>query len=124
MDGLTYHQRIHAKYAEEHPDYFSCGRRSVQKLIEKAEEEAKQLLKEFSLFYTGDIGIVITAKQHITCWSIAATLTVNGEAIKTEDPCDLLFLELNELMMKRMIQSGMVSFGKEAVVTNGKDRND
>lgn len=123
MDGLTYHQRIQAEYAEEHPDYFSCGRRSVQQLIEKAEEEAKQLLKEFSLFYTGDIGIIITAKQHITCWSISGTLTVNGEVVKTEDPCDLLFLELNELMMKRMIQSGMVSFGKDVVATDGKDRN-
>ena len=47
------------------------------------------------------------------CWSITGTLTVNGETVKTEDPCDLLFLELNELMLKRMLESGMVSFGRE-----------
>ena len=103
---LTYSQRIHKKYCEEHPDYFACGKRSVPELVEKAKKEAEQILKEFSMFYSGDIGITIEPKDHDLCYSITATLTVNGEPVRTEDPCDLLFLHLNELMLNRMIQLG------------------
>lgn len=112
MSTETYHQWILKKYAKEHPDYFSCTTCDVQHLVEKAKREAEKLLREFSEFYTGDIGIEIGTKRHEICWSITATLTVNGKTVKTEDPCDLLFLELNELMLKRMLESGMVSFGK------------
>lgn len=113
MRELTYHQRIHEEYSKEHPSYFSCTTRDVPRLIEKAKQEAEKILREFSDFYTGDIGIEIGTKRHEICWSITGTLTVNGETVKTEDPCDLLFLDLNTLMMKRMLESGMVSFGKE-----------
>lgn len=118
MSAITYHQRIHEEYSKEHPDYFSCTTRDVQRLVEKAKREAEKILREFSEFYTGDIGIEIGTKRHGICWSITGTLTVNGETVKTEDPVDLLFLELNELMMKRMLECGMVSFGKETC-TNG-----
>jgi hypothetical protein len=106
---LTYSQKTIKEHAEEKPSYFMCGRRSVKRLVEKAQNEAEKLLREFKAFYTGDIGIRIEPKEHDLCWSITATLTVNGEEVKTEDPCDLLFLELNELMLKRMIQLGIPS---------------
>ncbi|MBQ8331099.1 MAG: hypothetical protein IJX94_01200 [Clostridia bacterium] len=105
-EALTYSQRIHKEYCEEHPNYFACGSRSVPTLVKKAEEEAAQILKEFSVFYRGDIGIKIEPKFHELCYSITATLTVNGEPVMTEDPCDLLFLHLNEIMLNRMIQLG------------------
>lgn len=88
--------------AEQHPDYFLCGKSSVPKLKEKARKEADRLLKEFSAFYRGNIGIEIGEKQHLLGWSITATLTVNGKKVRREDPCDLLFLDLNELMLKRL----------------------
>lgn len=108
---LTYSQKVQKKYCEEHPDYFACGKKSVPDLVEKAKKEAEQILKEFSMFYRGNIGINIEPKDHELCFSIAATLTVDGEPVKTEDPCDLLFIELNELMLTRILKTGMVSFG-------------
>lgn len=108
-NALTICQRTHKEYCERHPDYFACGKRSVPELVEKAKKEAEQILKGFAMFCRGDIGITIEPKFHDLCWSITATLTVNGEPVKTEDPCDLLFLELNELMLSRMIKLGMPS---------------
>lgn len=113
MSAVNYHQRIHEEYSKEHPDYFSCTIRDVPRLVEKAKQEAEKILREFYEFYTGNIGIDVGTKRHGICWSITGTLTVNGAVVKTEDPVDLLFLELNELMMKRMLESGMISFGRE-----------
>lgn len=110
--ALTYSQRAHKEHCEQHPDYFACGKHSIPKLVEKAKKEAEQILKEFAIFYRGDIGITIEPKFHGLCWSITATLTVNGEPVKTQDPCDLLFLELNELILNRMIQLGIPSHGR------------
>ena len=104
MNAVSYHQRIHKEYAEERPDYFACTTRDVPRLVEKAKQESEQILKEFSAFYTGDIGIEIGTKRHGMCWSITGTLTVNGAAVRTEDPCDLLFIDLNELMLKRILE--------------------
>jgi hypothetical protein len=99
--------------ADENPTYFMCGKKSIPALVEKAKKEAAQLLKELELFYSfgGDVDIIIEPVHHELCYSIGATLTWNGKAIKSEDTCDLLFLELNELMLNRMLKSGMVSFG-------------
>lgn len=109
---MSYSDRLHQKYFEERPSCFACGKKSIPSLVEKARAEAEQILKEFSMFYQGDIGIEIGTKFHGLCWSITATLTVNGEPVRTEDPCDLLFIDLNELMLKRMIELGLPSFGK------------
>lgn len=42
--------------------------------------------------------------RHGVC-SVAGDLTINGEICRSYDPIDLCFLELNELMMKRLIES-------------------
>lgn len=98
--------------ADEEPTYFMCGKKSIPDLVEKAKKEAAQLLKELELFFVfgGEVDIVIEPVHHGLCYSIGASLTWNGEVIKSEDTCDLLFLELNELMLNRMLKSGMVSF--------------
>ena len=106
---LTYSQKIIKEHAEEEPSYFLCGRKDVRSLTEKAKKDAENLLREFAAFFKGDIGITIGVKEHFLGWSITATLTVNGEEVKTEDPCDLLFLELNELMLERMTKLGIPS---------------
>lgn len=110
---MTLSDKILKERADDNPTYFMCGKKSIPALVEKAKAEAVQLLKELKAFYSfaGDVDIVIEPVQHDLCYSIGATLMWNGEAIKSEDTCDLLFLELNELMLNRMLKSGMVSFG-------------
>jgi len=82
--------------------YWFCESADVPGLIEEAKSEAERLLQELSAFYAGDIDIEIGAVQHGNYWSITGTLVINGEARRTEDPCDLLFLDLNELLLKRL----------------------
>jgi hypothetical protein len=112
-EELNYGSLSISQYAQQYPDYFACGQKSVPALLKKAKQEAAQILKDFSEFYHGEIGIEIGSKQHLLCWSITATLTLNGNPIKTEDPCDLLFLELNNLILARMLKGGMVSFARK-----------
>ena len=111
--ATTLSDKLLERRADENPTYFMCGKKSIPMLVEKAKAEAEQLLKELEQFYTfaGDVDIIIEPVSHDLCYSIGATLTWNGKAIKSEDTCDLLFLELNELMLNRMLKSGMVSFG-------------
>ncbi len=101
--------------ALEKPSCFMCGRESLPKLIKKAKQEADKILAEFSAFFdtNGKLGIEITPIDHggIT-YSVAATLTWDGEPMqRQDDPCDLLFLQLNNLMLHRMIQLGIPSGG-------------
>ncbi len=85
--------------------YFLCRRSEATKLLEKAKTEAAEILKELKAFYTGDIGITAYINRHVMGYSVAGDLTINGEICRSYDPIDLCFLELNELMMKRLIES-------------------
>lgn len=98
----------------EQPTYFLCSRRDIPKLVEKAEAEAAQILKEFSMFYrtAGELAIVIYPIQHPMGFSIGGKLTWDGDTLLEESDCGLLFLHLNEVMLSRMIQLGIPSGGK------------
>lgn len=100
--------------AEERPTYFMCGKRSLPALMDKARAEADQLLKELQMFYTfgGKVEIEIFPVDHELSYSVGAKLTFDGALVRAEDTCDLLFLTLNNLMLNRMLKSGIVSFGK------------
>lgn len=113
-EKLSYSQRLIAENAEQHPTYFLCGSNSVHRLMAQAQSEADQLVKELRAFFPDEIDIVIGSTQHLLGWSVTAALFYNGKEIRREDPCELLFLELNMLMMKTMLKSGMVSFGKNS----------
>lgn len=104
------------KREPEENTYFLCRRSATKELVEKAERERDRILGELRAFFIGDIGITIYPIAHVIGNSIAGDLTVNGETCRTYDPVDLCFLELNELMMKRMLEAGMVSMGKEAAI--------
>lgn len=104
---MDFTQRLIAKDAEERPSYFMCGKRSVGDLVKRAEQEAEKILQEFKAFYTGDIGITIKPVEWLLCYSIGAVLTVNGETCREYDDVELCFLDLNELMLKRMIEAGI-----------------
>jgi len=104
---MTYEQKVAAEHAEEQPSYFACGRRHLKDLIAKAEREAAELLEDLGHFFRGEIGIQIVPHEYATCFSVGATLTVNGETCREYDTADLCFLELNELMLKRLIDAGV-----------------
>lgn len=100
--------------SEENPTYFLCGRRDIYALMEKAKAEAAQILKEFSMFYrtAGKLAIEIEPIQYAMGYSIGGKLTWAGEVVMQETDCGLLFLHLNEVMLNRMIQLGIPSYGK------------
>ena len=106
---MDYHQILLAKGAEERPSYFMCGGRNVEALFEKAKKDAAKILSEFKQFYAGDINIEIKKVEWGLCWSIGAKLTVNGETCREYDDVELCFLDLNTLMLNRMIKAGIVS---------------
>lgn len=100
--------------AKEKPTYFLCSRKDIPGLVAKAEAEAAQILKEFSDFYTtaGELTIKIEPIQYACGFSIGGKLLWDGEPVLEEKDCGLLFLHLNEVMLNRMIQLGIPSFGR------------
>lgn len=102
---------------KERPTYFLCSRRDVPGLMKRAEAEAAQILKEFAAFYStaGKLEIVIEPIQHFRGFSIGGRLTWDGETVVEESDCGLLFLQLNDVMINRMLQLGLLSFGKEVI---------
>ena len=93
------------------------SRSDAPALIKRAEAEAAQILKEFSEFYAtaGKLEIKIEPIQCFRGYSIGGKLTWDDKTIIEESDCGLLFLQLNEMMLKRMLQLGFPSFGKEVV---------
>lgn len=57
---------------KENPTYFLCGRKNIPELVKKAEAEAAQILKEFSMFYrtAGELSIEIAPIQYDYDWII------------------------------------------------------
>ena len=86
--------------------YFLTTKSEAAELVANAKAEAAALLQEFKLYYTGNFGIDIYANRHNIGYSVAGNLTINGEVFRTYDPIDLCFLELHELMLKRLIDCG------------------
>lgn len=84
-----------------------CRRSEAPELIRKAERERDVLLDELRVFYTGDIGVNIRAVDHVMGTGIVCDLTVNGEICRTYDPVDLCFIDLNAMIMKGLIASGI-----------------
>lgn len=96
------------------PSYFLCCRSDIPGLVKRAETEAAQILQEFAEFYstTGKLDIVIEPIQHPIGYSIGGRLTWNGETLIEESDCALLFLQLNDVMLNRMLQLEWPSFLK------------
>ena len=100
--------------SKERPTYFLCSKKDVPGLVAKAEAEAAQILKEFSAFYktAGELTIKIEPIQFGCGFGIGGKLLWAGEPILEETDCDLLFLQLNDVMINRMLQLGLPSFGR------------
>lgn len=99
---------------QEYSSYFLCSRRDIPALVARAEATAEQILRDFSDFYktAGKLEIKIEPKQHIMGFSIGGKLTWDGEPVIEEDDCGLLFLQLNDVIINRMLKLGFVSFNK------------
>lgn len=99
---------------KEHPTYFLCSRSDIPGLVAKAEAEAAQILEEFSMFYrtAGELTIKIEPIQYAMGYGIGGKLLWDGEPVLEESDCGLLFLHLNEVMLNRMLQLGIPSFGR------------
>lgn len=91
-----------SREAEKRGNYFLCEHRDAERLLKKAEEEKRRILKEFAIFYHGAIDVIIYPVRHVTGTSIAGALTVNGEKVREYDPVDLCFLDMNELMLTQL----------------------
>lgn len=102
---------------KERPTYFLCSRRDIPGLMKSAETEAAQILKEFAEFYstTGKLEIVIEPIQHPMGYSIGGRLIWDGETLIEESDCAILFLQLNNVMLNRMLRLGLSPFGKEVI---------
>lgn len=78
----------------------------------QAKKEAEQLLRDLPAFIkapTGAIGIRVQRVQYpFTRWTIEADLTWDGEVVRHYEAFDLLVLDLTELEMKAMLQSGFM----------------
>ncbi len=94
-------------------NYFLCSKSEVPALVEQANAEAAQILKEFAMFYTtaGTLRIEPIPKQFYRGWSIAGRLWWDDKVLLEEEYVDLIFLHLNEMMLRRMIQLGIPSKG-------------
>ena len=99
--------------------YFFCAKRDLPRLIERAQREAADVLKDFKAFFApaGDLQIRIEPRGHGVCWSVGAVLTWDGEPVRSEDDAGLLFLTLNELVLNQMIKLGFPSFGRREEAT-------
>lgn len=104
---------MNRKIDTENPTYFLCSHKDIPGLVEKAKAEAAQILKEFAMFYktAGELAIEVEPIQYAMGFSIGGRLTWDGETVMEESDCGLLFLQLNEVMLNRMIQLGFPSGG-------------
>lgn len=102
MEPLTEKEKLEKINGPDSPSYFCCGRNQIPEIQAKAEKEATRVIKEFNIYYTGDVGIAITVIEHRLCYSIGAILMVNGESVREYDDAGLCFLDLDLLMLGQL----------------------
>lgn len=95
--------------------YFLCRRSEADDLLKKAQAEAAAILEELKAYFSGDISIRVYVNTHVEGRSIAGDLMVDGEICRRYDPVDLCFLDLNELMLARIVE------GRKETLKHGKE---
>ena len=83
---------------------FLFPRSELDKLTQEAVTMKQKILEELKMFVNGNIDISIYPVQHVVGYSLAGDLLVNGKIAKSYEPLDLLFLDLNELMLKMLLK--------------------
>ena len=83
-------------------DGFFCHKDELPAVLEKAEKDKTRVLKEFAIFYPGDVDIEFAPVSHFMGWSVTAILTVNGQPIREYQSPELCFMELHTMMFERL----------------------
>ncbi len=91
--------------AESKGTTYLCSKYELPDLLALAERTKERTLKDLRLFCRGDVDIHIHEVRNVMGYSIAATLLVNGTAVREYDPADLCFLDLNNLMFERLLET-------------------
>ncbi len=93
-------------------DLFCADLREALKLEAEAKEKVPRLLEELRHYIRtpGEIGIEVRRVRYpFTGWAIEADLTFNGEVVRHYEGFDLLELELSELELRILLNSGILS---------------
>lgn len=98
-----------ARKEPENSTYFLCKRSDVPRLIEKANSEAKEILRDFAMYYktAGVLSIEPYPIEYPMGWAIGGKLKWDDTVLLDETDCGLVFLHINELILKRMIELGI-----------------
>ena len=89
----------------QHNSIICDSKSDMEEELAWTEKQAADLLKEFKLYYSGDVGIKVYPMRHIEGWSVCADLTVNGELCRHYDPAEICFLDLNMMMLNQLIKA-------------------
>ena len=93
-------------------DLFCADLQEAMRLESEAEARAPQLLEELKHYIRtpGEIGIEVRRVLYpFSGWAIEADLTYDGEVVRHYEGFDLLELELTELELKVLLNSGIFS---------------
>lgn len=93
-------------------DLFCADLREALKLEAEAKEKVPRLLEELRHYIRtpGEIGIEVRRVRYpFTGWAVEADLTFDGEVVRHYEGFDLLKLELTELELRVMLNSGILS---------------
>ena len=98
--------RIYDDYDERPGNDFLCAASELPKIIRQLEAERDTILREMrEMFGASNIEITLEANAHIMGWSVDATLSVNGDPVRHYEFARLCFMELNELMLSKMLEA-------------------
>lgn len=100
----------------DHSTNFMCSKKDIPALTEAAKEEAERVLRDFYAIFrpARPVSIEIYTVEHPLCYSIGARLLWDGDdVIRDESCCDLLFIDLNQMILKRMTELGIPYVEKE-----------
>lgn len=99
--------RIYDDYDEMPGNDFLCAASELPKIMRQLEAERDRILCEMRDLIFGESKIEITLEptSHIMGWAVEATLSVNGDPVRHYEFARLCFMELNELMLSKMLEA-------------------
>ena len=98
--------RIYDDYDERPGNDFLCAASELPKIIRQLEAERDTILQEMrEMFGASNIEITLEPTSHIMGWAVEATLSVNGDPVRHYEFARLCFMELNELMLSKMLEA-------------------
>lgn len=72
--------------------------------LQKFQAETEKTLKEFALYFNGDVDVKAEIIQYPEGYGLEADLLVNNEVARHYPIADLCLLDLNELMLQQELK--------------------